>query len=78
MKEHVHTLICVCCNAELQQSSSDDEEWVLTQAIDYTSYRNLKANEMDMRMWRAEITGLSYIFSYNKIKTKTTYTQSSL
>ena len=43
-----------CCYAELQQSNSDEEEWVLTRAADLTSYRNLKAFEVMRRFKEQE------------------------
>ena len=51
--------------AELQQDGSDEEEWVLSQAADLTSYRNLNVTEVDMRMLKAQTSGLWYIVISN-------------
>ena len=47
--------MCVCCYSELQQSGSGEREWVLTQATDLTSYRNLKAKDKQLIVKEEEL-----------------------
>ena len=56
-KAHLQIELIYVFSAELQQSGSSEEEWILMRAADLASYRNLKAIEKDMRILNAEMTG---------------------